>query len=125
MRPSTAIPRKGARQGDGSAERPWRTIEEVLAARLIQLCDEDGKPANPGRAGQARRHGAAPLRLARRDPHRRRLQRPAITIAADKGHTPQVGWIEIGEGRKWLVRGLTVSPSLAPSRAGPAAATTW
>jgi hypothetical protein len=38
-----------------------------------------------------------------------------ITVAADQGHAPQVGWIEIGEGRKWRLRGLTVSPSLAPS----------
>ncbi|MCX8035951.1 MAG: right-handed parallel beta-helix repeat-containing protein, partial [Candidatus Sumerlaeia bacterium] len=40
-----------------------------------------------------------------------------ITLAADKGHKPQVGWVEIGEGRKWRVKGLTISPSLAPSTA--------
>jgi hypothetical protein len=38
-----------------------------------------------------------------------------ITIAADPGHAPQVGWIEIGQGRKWCLRGLAVSPSLASS----------
>lgn len=37
-----------------------------------------------------------------------------ITIAADPGHTPQVGWVEIGEGRNWRAKGLTVSPSLSP-----------
>jgi hypothetical protein len=107
-------PTQGSAQGEGSIERPWRTIEEVLSARLIQLCDQDGTPANP----------AAPVRpgdtvLLRSGWHgtiriaRGYNERP-LTIAADKGHTPQVGWIEIGEGRKWSVRGLTVSPSLAP-----------
>jgi hypothetical protein len=38
-----------------------------------------------------------------------------LTIAAQPGHAPQVGWVEIGEGRRWLIRGLTISPSLAPT----------
>jgi hypothetical protein len=108
-------PAQGSPQGDGSAARPWRTVEEVLAARLVQFCDKDGKPANPNapvkpgdtvllRSGW---HGA--IRIARGYNDR------PITIAADTGHAPQVGWIEIGEGRKWVVRGLTVSPSLAPT----------
>ena len=108
-------PTQGTAQGDGSDRRPWRTVEEVLSARLIQLCDQDGKPVNPDapvkpgdtvllRSGW---HGV--IRIARGY-----NQRP-ITIAADKGHAPQVGWIEIGEGSRWLLKGLTVSPSLAPT----------
>ena len=37
---------------NGSAERPWRTIEEVLAARLIQMRDgllQEARLAAPGR----------------------------------------------------------------------------
>jgi len=108
-------PTQGTAQGDGSDRRPWRTVEEVLSARLIQLCDQDGKPVNPDapvkpgdtvllRSGW---HGV--IRIARGY-----NQRP-ITIAADKGHAPQVGWLEIGEGSRWLLKGLTVSPSLAPT----------
>jgi len=108
-------PEAGSAQGDGSVEKPWRTIEEVLSAGLIRICDQDGKPANP----------AAPVKpgdtvLLRSGWHgvirivRGFNDRP-IAIAADKGHAPQVGWVEIGEGRKWLIKGLTISPSLAPS----------
>ena len=108
-------PAKGSSQGDGSAQRPWRTIEEVLSSKLIQLCGKDGKPANsnaPVRPGdvvllRSGWHGVIGIAGAYNDQF--------ITIAADKGHTPQVGWVEIGEGRKWLIKGLTVSPSLAPS----------
>ena len=46
------------------------------------------------------------------------MTRCSIAIAAESGHTPQVGWIEIGEGRKWRIKGLTVSPSLAPAPLG-------
>lgn len=107
-------PAKGSPQGNGSAARPWRTIEEVLAAKLIQLRGADGKPANPAapvkpgdtvllRSGW---HGTIRIAAGYNDQF--------ITLAAEKGQTPQVGWVEIGGGRKWLVRGLTVSPSLAP-----------
>ena len=107
-------PAQGSPQGDGSASRPWRTIEEVLSAKLVQLRSKDGKLANPGapvkpgdmvllRSGW---HGVIRIAAGYND-------RP-ITIAAAEGHSPQVGWIEIGEGRKWVVKGLVVSPSLAP-----------
>jgi len=82
---------------------------------LIQLRDQAGKPANPEapvkpgdtvllRSGW---HGVIRIAGGYNDQF--------ITIAADQGHAPQAGWIEIGEGRKWCLRGLTVSPSLAPS----------
>jgi parallel beta-helix repeat protein len=108
-------PAKGSSQGDGSVRRPWRTIEEVLSARLIELRDADGKSANPNapvkggdtillRSGW---HGVIRIPRGYNDEF--------ITIAADKDQTPQVGWIEIAEGRKWRIKGLTVSPSLIPT----------
>lgn len=108
-------PAKGSPQGDGSAARPWRTIEEVLGARLIQLSDAFGKSANPTapvtpgdtvllRSGW---HGVIRIASGFND--------KPITLAADSGQKPQVGWVEIGEGRNWCVKGLTVSPSLAPT----------
>ena len=108
-------PARGSLDGDGSGERPWRTIEEVLAARLIELRDADGECANPGapvKAGddvvlRSGWHGV--IRIPRGYNDR------FITIAAEKDQAPQVGWVEIGEGRKWRIKGLTVSPSLAPS----------
>jgi parallel beta-helix repeat protein len=107
-------PAKGSPQGDGSAARPWRTIEEVLAAKLIQLRAADGKASNPAapvRSGdtvllRSGWHGVIRIAGGYNDQF--------ITLAAEKAQTPQVGSVEIGGGRKWLVRGLTVSPSLAP-----------
>ena len=107
-------PTKGSPQGDGSAQRPWRTFEEALAARLIELRDAGGKSANPNapvKAGdtlllRSGWHGVIRIPRGYNDQF--------ITIAADKDQTPQVGWIEVAEGRKWLLKGLTVSPSLMP-----------
>jgi len=111
-------PATGNPQGNGRAEQPWQTIEQVLKDRLIQLYDPRGKAANPNapvkpgdtvllRSGW---HGVIRIASGYND--------QPITIAADQGHTPQVGWVEIGEGRKWRVKGLAVSPSLAPTPLG-------
>ena len=107
-------PSKGSAKGDGSAARPWRTMEEVLAAGLVEFTDAGGKPSNPKavvkggdtillRSGW---HGMLKIDCGYND--------AAITIAAEPGQFPQVGAVEIGEGRKWLIKGLTVSPSLSP-----------
>lgn len=111
-------PVAGSAKGDGSADSPWRTIEEVIQAGLIQLRDPKGDPSNPGapvkpgdaillRSGW---HGVLSIARGYND-------RPII-IAAAPGQTPQVGWVEIGEGKNWIVRGLTASPSLAPTPLG-------
>jgi hypothetical protein len=110
-------PVEGSPQGDGSSLHPWRTFEEVLAARRVELRDKSGKCANPGapvkpgdtvvlRSGW---HGIIRIPCG--------YNEKFITIAAEKDQAPQVGWIEIGEGRKWLIKGLTVSPSLMPTAA--------
>jgi len=107
-------PAEGAEEGDGSPTRPWRTIQGVIERKRIQFCDRDGNPANPSapvkpgdtvllRSGW---HGV--LRIASGYNHK------PITIAAASGHTPAVGWIDIGGGSNWVVRGLAVSPSLSP-----------
>ncbi len=111
----TCDPARGSMSHDGSPQRPWRTLAEVLAARLVQLRGPDGKSSNPDapvgpgdtillRSGY---HGEIRIPTGYNDAF--------ITIAAEKGHTPQVSHVEIGEGRRWLLRGLTISPSLAPS----------
>jgi parallel beta-helix repeat protein len=108
-------PAGGSVQGDGSSERPWRTVEEVIRSRLFQMSDSQGKIANPNapiKPGdtlllKSGWHGVIQLGSGYND-------RP-ITIAAAPGSTPQVGWIDIGGGRNWRVQRLIVSPSLAPS----------
>jgi len=107
-------PEKGSAQGDGSAERPWGPLEEVIAAGLIQFCDKDGRPhrpeapVKPGDTILLRSGWHGVIRIPRG------YNREPITIAAAEGHQPQVGWVEIGEGSRWIIRGLVISPSLAP-----------
>jgi hypothetical protein len=108
-------PLRGSPQGNGSAARPWRTAQEVIAARLIESRDAQGRPINPGapvKAGdtlwlRSGWHGV--IRLA--GGHNAEF----ITLAAEPGHAPQVGWVEIGGGSRWRIKGLTISPSLAPA----------
>jgi parallel beta-helix repeat protein len=105
----------GSAKGDGSAGQPWRTIEEVVRARLIQLCDQKGAPSNPdapvkpGDTILLRSGWQGILSLSGG------YNNQPITIAAAPEQVPKVGWVEIGEGKNWIVRGLTVSPSLAPT----------
>lgn len=111
-------PANGSVKGDGSAKHPWGTVEEVVRAGLIEVLDQQGKSGNPDapvksgdtvllRSGW---HGILRINGGYND-------RP-ITIAAAPGERPELGWIDIGQGRNWILRGLVVSPSLAPSPLG-------
>lgn len=108
-------PAIGTPEGDGSAERPWRTLEQVIQARLFQTRNQTGKASHsnaiirPGDTVLLRSgwHGVLSIPGG--------YNEQPITIAAAPGQSPHVGWIEIGGGKNWIVRGLTVSPSLAPA----------
>lgn len=105
----------GSPQGDGSAARPWRTLEEVVSAKLIRLADAQGKTANPNapvRSGdtvllRSGWHGVIRIASGFND--------AMLTLAAEPGQTPSAGSVEIGEGSNWTIKGLTISPSLAPT----------
>jgi hypothetical protein len=107
-------PGKGTPQGDGSAQSPWRTIEEVFAAKLVQLLNPDGTASNPAapvkpgdtillRTGW---HGVVRISTG--------FNPQPLTIAAQEGHKPQVGFVEVRDGANWVIKGLSISPSLAP-----------
>lgn len=76
--------------GDGSALRPWRTLEDVFAAGLIESKDKDGNPVNAGapvKAGdtlwlRSGYHGDINTGGYFNDDY--------ITIAAEAGYTPQL-----------------------------------
>ncbi|UCG49749.1 MAG: right-handed parallel beta-helix repeat-containing protein, partial [Phycisphaerales bacterium] len=107
-------PEKGDVNNVGSAEKPWRTIQEVFERNLIQTRDRSGRTKNP----------AAPVKpgdtiLLRTGYHGRIYCRGAnnddyITIAAENGHKPEVRQVFFSAAAKWIIRGLTVSPALAP-----------
>lgn len=107
-------PQSGSPDNDGSADRPWRTVQDVFEGNLIQTHDKSGKVRNPNgpvkpgdtillRSGY---HGEIYFRGAYNDDY--------ITIAAQKGHTPKVRRVFFSTAAKWIIRGLTISPSFAP-----------
>ncbi|MBW8040146.1 MAG: hypothetical protein FVQ85_09130 [Planctomycetes bacterium] len=107
-------PVKGDMNNDGSAEHPWRTIEQVFKQNLIQTRDTIGRlknPQAPVKAGdsillRSGYHGEIYYRRAYNDDF--------ITIAAQKGHKPKVRRVFFSAAGKWIIRGLTVSPGFAP-----------
>ncbi len=107
-------PEKGGMDNDGSAERPWRTVQQVFKQNLIQTRDKAGRLKNPNapvKAGdtlllRSGYHGEIYCRGAHNSDF--------ITIAAEKGHKPKVRRIFFSAAGKWIIRGLTISPSFAP-----------
>lgn len=107
-------PGKGDMASDGSAEHPWKTVQEVFERRLIQTRDGAGRLKNPDapvkggdtillRSGY---HGEIYYRGAYNDDY--------ITIAAEKGHKPKVRRVFFAAAGKWIIRDLTVCPDFAP-----------
>jgi hypothetical protein len=107
-------PENGDTAGDGSAERPWKTIQHLFESNMIQTRDKAGRLKNPDapvKAGdtillRSGYHGEIYCRGAYNDDY--------ITIAAEKGHEPKVRRIFFSTAGKWIIRGLTVSPAFAP-----------
>ena len=107
-------PEKGDMSGDGSAGRPWKTVQEVIENKLIQTRDKNGQlknPDGPAKAGdtillRSGYHGEIYCRGAYNDDY--------ITIAAEDGHTPKVRRVFFAAAGKWIIRGLTVCPEFAP-----------
>ena len=90
-------PAAGKADGDGSREKPWRTLKEVVDRAAIRKV----KPGDTMllRSGY---HGDVTLSGTNAD---------FITIAAEKGQKPTLSRLTISSGTKWRVRGLTISPS--------------
>ncbi|HOI56976.1 MAG TPA: hypothetical protein PLP01_17120 [Phycisphaerae bacterium] len=91
------VPATGTTGGDGSQAKPWRTLAEVVDRGGIRKV----KPGDTVLLGSGY-HGHVTLSGDNAD---------FVTIAAGKGQTPTLGRLEIASGSKWLVRGLTISPS--------------
>lgn len=119
-------PVNGDPGGDGSAETPWRTLEEVIAAGLIETrayadlpYDGDNplevkNPGAPVTAGDtlvllSGHHGILELRGA--------YNEAPITIQAADGHTPTLAHATLTSVGNWHLKGLTLSPSTAPTYA--------
>ncbi len=91
-------PVSGSPSGDGSAGKPWRTIQDVIATAPIEPGDTIWL-----RSGY---HGALSITG--------RYNRDMVTIAAQPGHTPAFAQITVTSSANWRFRGLHISPSFAP-----------
>ena len=112
-------PVHGDDSNDGSAARPWKSLQDVVNSKKIQsrkwekLPYKEGAelvPSNPGgvvkggdtiwlRTGN---HGA----LATRGYY----NTETITIAAQKGHIPELTSIQVRSGSNWALKGLHIQP---------------
>lgn len=107
-------PVRGSMDNDGSVNRPWRTLREVLAKGLIatnqyptpyrvgveaQKANSSG-PIRPGDTIYLRNgeHGEATVTG---------VNDQFITIQAEPGQTPVINRLAIYGASKWIVRGIT------------------
>jgi hypothetical protein len=117
-------PVNGDPANDGSAEHPWRTLQEVLTAGLIETRAytdlpytgdnplETKNPGAPVTAGDtlvllSGYHGIVDLMNVHNE--------STITIQAAEGQTPTLSSINLTSASNWRFKGLTVSPSAAPT----------
>lgn len=120
-------PQNGDPAGDGSSAKPWRTLQEVIEANLIEtqhwatLPYQDGatlKVVNAGapvKAGdtiwlRSGFHGDLFVQGA--------YNEKPITIAAEAGQSPKLGHVTLRAASQWNLRGLSISPSHAPMYTG-------
>ena len=121
-------PVNGSDAGNGSAANPWRTLQAVLQANLIETRNWESLPYQPGlalvtinagapvHAGdtlwlRSGYHGAVVIQSA--------YNALPITIAAQPGHVPRLRSLLVESAQNWVLRGLSVSPSHAPPLTPP------
>jgi hypothetical protein len=96
-------PAVGAATGDGSAAKPWQTLEQVAQSGAFggQIKAGDTVWLRTGY------HGAPVLSGADFT--------PPITVAAAAGAKPTASHVAFSGARGWVLRGLSISPSHAPT----------
>ncbi len=115
-------PVSGSAAGDGSATSPWRTIEEVVEAGLVESQEWEALPYEAG-ASLVPKNQGAPIKTGdtvwlRSGYHgelvvESHYNADWITVAAEEGHTPELGKLHVRSSSNWIIKGLTVSPELA------------
>lgn len=98
-------PAKGKSDNDGSAAKPWKTVEEVFSRY-----PGDGFPVGAGdtivlHGGD---HGVLRIRGGGGE--------KPVTITAAEGEQPVVRKVSLSGTRNWLIRGLTVTPAAGEAR---------
>ena len=115
-------PINGSASGDGSPEKPWRTLQEVFQNNLFETQEYRSKPYLPG-APMMVKNAGAPVQpgdtlLLRTGFHgeiwyRGAFNLKAIVIAAEKGHRPTLTRITLSAVSNWILDDLTINPETA------------
>jgi hypothetical protein len=118
-------PQRGTPGADGSAARPWRSLQEVFQQGLVESRAWDSLPYNDQRRLVPKNPGA-PVKggdtiwLRSGDYGDLQIQgyynADTITIAAAEGHTPRFHSILLRSGSQWTLRGLHISPEFGAGR---------
>ncbi len=103
-------PIKGNIAGDGSANNPWKTLEEVINSRLIETKDVLGTFVNQGapiKAGdtivlKSGYHGFIQIKNAFNDNY--------ITVTPAYNEKPIISGLDIISAKNWKFSRLTISP---------------
>lgn len=103
-------PMKGNIAGDGSANNPWKTLEEVINSRLIETKDVLGTFVNQGapiKAGdtivlKSGYHGFIQIKNAFNDNY--------ITVTPAYNEKPIISGLDIISAKNWKFSRLTISP---------------
>jgi hypothetical protein len=99
-----ADPIKGDMAGDGSQSRPWKSLADVAqGGQLGHLKPGDTLLLRSGRHGSVTFAGD---------------NAGMVTIAAEKGQTPQLTRLNLSQGSNWTIRGLTISPTFGEPYGG-------
>ncbi len=112
-------PEHGKPGGDGSADKPWRSLQEVIDRGLVQTRGWDALPYKPERK-LVPRNADAPVKPSdtiwlRSGNYgdvtiRKHYNAGVITIAAQSGHTPRLHSLLLQSGSHWALKGLHISP---------------
>jgi hypothetical protein len=116
-------PLSGDPGNDGSINSPWRTLKEVFDSSLIESKRYESKPYSEG-APMVVKNSGAPVKagdtLMLRTGYHDTLYASEyynddyITIMAQSGHTPRLGFVRLRSGCKWRLQGLHISPEFMP-----------
>ncbi len=113
-------PVEGKSSHDGSAARPWRSLQEVIDRGWVETRTWEKLPYRPGH-DLVPKHEGAPIQpgdtiwLRSGDYGKLLIQNhyneAKITIAAEKGQVPRFEAIHVQSGAQWVLRGLHVRAS--------------
>jgi MYXO-CTERM domain-containing protein len=117
-------PVNGSDAGDGSAQDPWMSLQEVWDSGQIETRGWNELPYNDSRQLVPKNQGApvgAGDTIRLRDGYHGTLEISGayntvpITVAAEQGHTPRLASIQLRAVSNWTLDGLSISPSHAPT----------